>query len=52
MHSYILLDRSGSMVTNWIETIGALNGYVEDLAANPDTKNVKVSLFTFDATSG
>ena len=25
MHIYLLIDQSGSMITNWIETIGAVN---------------------------
>lgn len=31
MNIYILLDRSGSMGLHWDETIGSLNGYVNEL---------------------
>lgn len=31
MNIYILLDRSGSMANHWEETIGSLNGYVNEL---------------------
>lgn len=46
MKVYILLDRSGSMGDKWVETLGALNGYVEDLAKK-DT-DAGVTLATFD----
>jgi Mg-chelatase subunit ChlD len=31
LDAYIVLDRSGSMTSNWAETIGSINGYVEGL---------------------
>lgn len=34
--AYVILDRSGSMATNWVETIGAINTYVESLDKNTD----------------
>lgn len=49
MKAYILLDRSGSMATNWIETIGSLNAYVEGLAAEKATKKTEVTLAAFDS---
>jgi Mg-chelatase subunit ChlD len=45
-HDFILLDRSGSMIKNWIEALHAVNSYVATLAAtNVDTG---VTLATFD----
>lgn len=49
MKSYILLDRSGSMATNWVETIGSLNAYVEGLAADKATKKAEVTVAAFDS---
>lgn len=40
---YILLDRSGSMASSWDETIGSINGYVDELE-----DDIKVNLYTFD----
>jgi uncharacterized protein with von Willebrand factor type A (vWA) domain len=31
MKVYILLDKSGSMATQWSDTLGAINGYVQNL---------------------
>ena len=44
---YILLDRSGSMATNWTETLGSINGYVEKLE-----DDVNVYLAAFDSCGG
>ena len=44
---YILLDRSGSMSTNWQETLGSINGYVEKLE-----DDVNVYLAAFDSCGG
>lgn len=41
---YILLDRSGSMATSWLETLGSINGYVEKLE-----DDVNVYLAAFDS---
>lgn len=41
---YMLLDRSGSMSTNWVETIGSINSYVEKLESD-----VNVYLAVFDS---
>lgn len=43
MNAYILLDRSGSMKSQWDEALGAINGYVEELPAK-----AKVMLAVFD----
>lgn len=42
MRVYILLDASGSMQSQWNDTLGALNGYVAELA--PDT-NICITAF-------
>ena len=34
MNVYILLDRSGSMATNWVEAVGAIDSYVKKLDAD------------------
>lgn len=45
--SFILLDRSGSMGLGWVETIGALNGYVAEIAKTlPD---LEITLAAFDS---
>lgn len=49
MKAYILLDRSGSMQTNWVETIGSLNAYVEGLAGEKATKKTEITLAAFDS---
>jgi hypothetical protein len=41
---YILLDRSQSMINQWAEAIGAINGYVEEL-----TPETRVFLAVFDS---
>lgn len=43
---YILLDRSGSMETQWKEAFGSINGYVANLPTN-----TRVVLSTFDSVS-
>jgi len=43
---YLLLDRSGSMVSQWEGTLEAINGYVSKLA-----KNTKVLMAVFDTQS-
>lgn len=49
INAYILLDRSGSMATHWVETIGSLNAYVEGLAGNKATKKALVTVAAFDS---
>lgn len=44
LDAYILLDRSGSMVSRWSEALGSINAYVKELAKGPAT----VTLATFD----
>lgn len=46
--AYILLDKSGSMGWNWLETVGAMNAYVEELAADETSRDTKVTLALFD----
>ncbi len=49
MKSYILLDKSGSMSSNWAETLGALNQYAKKMAeADGDTK---ITVAAFDSGS-
>lgn len=45
-HHYILLDKSGSMLSRWEETINSLNDYVSELP-----KSDKVTVTGFDTTS-
>lgn len=49
---YILIDRSGSMMSRWSETLGAVNGYVESLAAEKGTKGAVATVAVFDAGAG
>lgn len=49
-HDFVLLDRSGSMTSQWDEALGAINTYVKDLA---DKKvDTGVTLATFDGVNG
>lgn len=45
-HDFILLDRSGSMQSQWAEALGAINGYVKKLAE--DNVDTGVTLVAFD----
>ena len=45
-HDFILLDRSGSMASRWVEALGAINGYVKKLS--DDNVDTGVTLVTFD----
>src|SRR5215831_2438641 len=45
-HDFILLDRSGSMQSLWIEALNSVNGYVKKLAS--DHVDTGVTLATFD----
>lgn len=48
-HDFILLDRSGSMQSNWAETLVAINAYVKGLLKeNVDTR---VTLAVFDGSN-
>lgn len=45
-HDFILLDRSGSMASRWVEALGAINGYVKKLA--DDNVDTGVTMACFD----
>lgn len=45
-HDFILLDRSGSMSSQWTEALGAINGYVKKLAE--EGVDTGVTLVAFD----
>lgn len=47
LHTYILLDRSGSMQTNWDESLTAINTYVSKTAE--DKGKTKVTVAAFDS---
>jgi uncharacterized protein with von Willebrand factor type A (vWA) domain len=47
--AYMLLDRSGSMQSNWAETIGAVNAYVDGLKGDKATKETAVTVAAFDS---
>ena len=49
-HDFILLDRSGSMSSLWLEALGAVNSYVKKLA--DDKVDTGVTLATFDGEGG
>ena len=36
MHAYILLDRSGSMQSLWVEALSSVNAYAKELANKKD----------------
>lgn len=42
MRIYLLLDRSGSMASQWTDTIGAINAYVKEL---PKDANIYIAAF-------
>lgn len=44
-HDFILIDRSGSMATNWKETMGAVNAYVEKLYEDKVDTGVTIACF-------
>jgi uncharacterized protein YegL len=50
LNHYIVLDRSGSMQSNWVETLGSINGYVSALK-NTDELNHAITLIAFDSTN-
>lgn len=49
MKSYILIDGSGSMASRRIETLGAVNAYVEALGEDKATKKADVTIAVFDS---
>lgn len=52
MKTYILLDRSGSMESNWDETLGAINGYVSKLEGRQDIFLAVFDKLGFDTETG
>lgn len=49
-HDFILLDRSGSMESLWVEALSSVNAYVEKLAQ--DNVDTGVTLVVFDGGNG
>lgn len=49
LNAYILLDRSGSMASRWVEALGAVNGYAAKLAK---AGSVRLTAATFDGLDG
>lgn len=55
VHSYILLDRTGSMSGIWDEALGSVNAYAKSVGEEEDGEaelQTKVSLAVFDAQEG
>jgi Mg-chelatase subunit ChlD len=52
LHDFLLLDRSGSMSTKWMEALSSINTYCSELAKKPETKNTKITVATFDGQGG
>ncbi|MEL6324399.1 MAG: VWA domain-containing protein, partial [Pseudomonadota bacterium] len=56
VHSYILLDRTGSMSSIWDEALGSVNAYAASVGeaeeGEPDTLKTIVNLAIFDAQDG
>jgi Mg-chelatase subunit ChlD len=44
-HDFILLDRSGSMSSQWNEALGAVNGYAHKLAEDKVKTNITLAVF-------
>lgn len=51
MHAYILLDRSGSMQSLWVEALSSVNAYAKELGAKTtkDAGDSHVTLAVFDS---
>jgi len=49
MHTYFLLDRSGSMVSNWEEVIESINTYVREMAGDEHLINSRITVACFDS---
>jgi Mg-chelatase subunit ChlD len=45
LNTYIVLDRSGSMVNQWSESLGAVNGYVQKLVEDKTQGTITVVAF-------
>jgi hypothetical protein len=54
MHAYVLLDRSGSMQSLWVEALSSINAYAKELANKTDGDAVDshVTLAVFDSQEG
>ena len=54
MHAYILLDRSGSMQSLWVEALSSVNAYAKELNNKTDGDAVDghITLATFDDHDG
>ncbi len=54
MHAYVLLDRSGSMQSLWVEALSSVNAYAKELANKTDGDAVDghVTLAVFDGQEG
>ena len=52
VHSYILLDRTGSMSPIWDEALGSVNAYAADIAKGEGDIVPKLTLAVFDAHDG
>jgi hypothetical protein len=54
MHAYVLLDRSGSMQSLWVEALSSVNAYAKGLADNKDGHSVDshITLAVFDGNDG
>ena len=54
MHAYILLDRSGSMQSLWVEALSSVNAYAKELANKKDGDAVDshITLAVFDGQEG
>lgn len=52
MNIYILLDRSGSMMSKWDEAISSINGYIEELAKEKVMKKAVATIAVFDNFGG
>ena len=54
MQAYILLDRSGSMQSLWVEALSSVNAYAKELANKKDGPAVDshITLAVFDEQAG
>jgi hypothetical protein len=54
MHAYILLDRSGSMQSLWVEALSSVNAYAKELANKKDGHSVDshITFAVFDGQEG
>jgi hypothetical protein len=54
MHAYVLLDRSGSMQSLWVEALSSVNAYAKGLADKKDGHSVDshITLAVFDGQNG